>query len=548
MESRKHPSSPHRQTAADGGMAALFLGAWLVAALSLLALAAQRPAPAADGAPFGLIETYDDPIPNPSAEFGNAVGFLPGGNEFAVAARSDTLGGADPSGAVWLRQTAGGAVVHELTRTVTPTIEYFGYSLAMSGTAILVGSPHDEVAGTPKAGSAYLFDLYTGSVITSFSNPAPTANDGFGWSTAILSDTAVLVGEPYYEASVSEHDVGRAYVCVIADGACPTAIEKPNDVSGNDNAFFGYSVISLGDQFAVAAPFGGTHGYVYVFDTATDTLNYTITLATATNGDNFGSALALVNGDLLIGAQNGGPNSSNNPGAAYIYSPDGTLLKTFNNPDSTDNGAGFGAAVASDGTYVLIGAPRAAGGQGRAYLFDLATGAYIQTFQAPSPGSSDNFGSSVAVQGENFLVGAPGRNAATTGGAAYRFGVVPANFSASAKTVNATLVRPGGLLTYTLTLSNTGTVSATFALTDTLDAHVSLISAPGMAGSSTLTATGILSGNTQLTYTVTLRASQPYSGTVANTAHLSGDGTLRGLTAPLVTVVNRLWLPVVRRP
>ena len=160
-------------------------------------------------------------------------------------------------------------------------------------------------------------------------------------------------------------------------------------------------------------------------------------------------------------------------------------------------------------------------------------------------------GNSVAHLGESFLNGAPGDSAGASGaGAVYSFGPLPptpANLAGSSKTVNTTSAWAGSLITYTLTLTNSGTLAAGFALTDTLDPHVTLVSAPGLSGSGTLTATGILTGLAQLTYQLAVRTGPTFNGSLANVAQLSGDGTTRNLTAPLVTVTNHLLLPLVRR-
>ncbi|MEP7359388.1 MAG: endonuclease/exonuclease/phosphatase family protein, partial [Anaerolineales bacterium] len=126
----------------------------------------------------------------------------------------------------------------------------------------------------------------------------------------------------------------------------------------------------------------------------------------------------------------------------------------------------------------------------------------------------------------------------------------PANFSDSSKTVSATTALAGGLLTYTLAISNSGQVTATYRLTDVLDANLTLVSAPGLTGSGTLTATGLLAGHAQQTFVVTVRAAQTFSGTIHNTALLSGDGQTRSLNAPAVSVspfVYRFYLPFLIR-
>lgn len=544
-------SSP-RKTNADPADQAWVRAFFLTVGAGLLLLvgtAAWQVALVSASSPYGLLKTYPSPVAATNEEFGNAVDWLPSGNELIVGARGDRHGGASPIGAVYVLNTTTGAVTHVITNAESGANDYFGYAIAVSGTRVLIGAQLNSFGAT-NAGAAYLYDTGSGALIQTFHNPNPNTGDKFGSSVAIISDTAVLVGVPYSGTT----SIGRAYICMIIDGTCPTAIDSPSGYPGGD---FGLSVVALGDEFAVAAPldqpFSSPHGKVYVFTTTTGSLYATITLpvTTTTTGDNFGSALASVNGDILIGAQFGGSSILNTSGAAYLYQPNGTLVRSFFNPDPNDGSARFGAAVAGDGNLLFIGAPGATGtfiNEGRAYLYNSTTGVLVDTFQKASPAAGDQFGNAVAVMGENFLAGAQDDGlGATKAGAVYRFGAVPANFSGSSKTVNATAVRPGDLLTYTLMLSNSGTIAANFALTDTLDVHLSLVSAPGMSGGTILTATGVLSGLTQLNYIVTLRTSRPFSGTVANAAQLTGDGSLRNLNAPLVTVAQRLWLPVVRR-
>ena len=100
------------------------------------------------------------------------------------------------------------------------------------------------------------------------------------------------------------------------------------------------------------------------------------------------------------------------------------------------------------------------------------------------------------------------------------------NFSASSKTVNTITVTAGDLLTYTLIVSNSGNLSGTFALTDTLIAPLNLISAPGLTrNGAMLTGSGVVESHTLQTFTVTVRVNANYSGIVTNTAQFSGDGS-----------------------
>jgi len=154
-------------------------------------------------------------------------------------------------------------------------------------------------------------------------------------------------------------------------------------------------------------------------------------------------------------------------------------------------------------------------------------------------------------QGAPLATDQRGRPRPVFGGAALRcdigaFEAAP-DLSGSKKGTASLAATPGSLLTYTLVVSNSSPLTASFTLTDPLDAQVSLVSAPGLSGGRTLTGSGLLAGLAQVSYTVTVRVGQGAHGALANIARLSGDGLTRSLTAPLVAVGAHLWLPLVRR-
>jgi len=70
--------------------------------------------------------------------------------------------------------------------------DHFGYSIAISGNYVLVGSP----GANGSKGEAYLFNINTPNQWLYFLDPNGTANDSFGSSVA-LSGNDMLVGAPY---------------------------------------------------------------------------------------------------------------------------------------------------------------------------------------------------------------------------------------------------------------------------------------------------------------------------------------------------------------
>src|SRR3989442_121069 len=85
-------------------------------------------------------------------------------------------------------------------------IGWFGLSVAISGTTVVVGAP-GEATG---AGHAYVFDAASGSLIVPLTDPNPEADGHFGRSVAI-SGTTVVVGAPSETANM-QAKAGHAYV------------------------------------------------------------------------------------------------------------------------------------------------------------------------------------------------------------------------------------------------------------------------------------------------------------------------------------------------
>jgi hypothetical protein len=99
-------------------------------------------------------------------------------------------------------------------------------------------------------------------------------------------------------------------------------------------------------------------------------------------------------------------------GAVYqFHAVTGALDRTFANPDPhQDQDDRFGGSIAVAGNRLLIGAPLAGTPgllSGAAYLFDLETGALLQTFLNPTPANVDMFGYALALIGSLAVIGAP---------------------------------------------------------------------------------------------------------------------------------------------
>ena len=198
----------------------------------------------------------------------------------------------------------------KLTASDGASEDYFGESLAVSGTKVVVGSFYDDDSGN-QSGSAYVYNLDgTGEVKLTASDGA--SGDYFGASVAI-SDTHIVVGA--YDSTSGK---GAAYIYNL-DGTGEQKITA-SDGAGGDN--FGNSVAIQGDKIAVGAPYhGGGSAYVYNLD-GTGEQKITAS-AGAASGDNFGMCVAISGTKVIVGAQ-GDDDRGSNSGSAYVYNLDGT--------------------------------------------------------------------------------------------------------------------------------------------------------------------------------------------------------------------------------
>jgi hypothetical protein len=259
--------------------------------------------------------------------------------------------------------------------------------------------------------------------------PNGSADDEFGYSTAVSGDT-VVVGAPWHSVDGNLYE-GAAYVFVCSGGVWSLqATLTASDGASWD--WFGWAVAIEGDTALIAGRdhnFGA--GAVYVFDRSGDewTQEQTLTASDAGQGDQFGDSVALDGDTALVGASQHTVGSNYDQGAAYVFTLSGTswaqqaeLIAS----DGTED-AGFGSSVALSGDTALIGSPNPGGeGDGAAYVFvSSGAGWTQQTELVPEAGGDmDFFGKSVALDGDTALVGAPWQMSSgpsTTQGLVYVF-------------------------------------------------------------------------------------------------------------------------------
>ncbi len=331
-----------------------------------------------------------------------------------------------------------------------PDFDNFGTSVAVAGSTIVVGASIDSVEGGG-SGRVYVYDLGNatpGVPVQVLKNvdPEPDADapfgDWFGVSVAVTGSTVVVGAN---NDDVEGANAGRVYVYDLAGATpgVPVQVLKNADPELDADAaagdLFGTSVAVAGSRIIVGASGdsveGSNAGRVYVYDLASATPGVPVQVlknadpeldADAAAGDLFGESVALAGSMVVVGAS-GDSVEGSNAGRVYVYdlasATPGVPVQVLKNTDpelDADDPAGdrFGTAVAIAGTTVIVGASGdgvEAGDAGRVYVYDLASatpGVPVQVLKNADPELDaddpvgDLFGASVAVTGNTVIVGA----------------------------------------------------------------------------------------------------------------------------------------------
>jgi nucleoside-specific outer membrane channel protein Tsx len=389
------------------------------------------------------------------------------------------------SGTTWSQQA-------ELTASDGVAYDGFGFSVAVSGSTVVVGSPFHPYSGSGFGpGAAYVF-VQSG---TTWSQQAElTASDGaagdqFGYSVSVSGSTALVGSSLHPNSSSSGFGPGAAYV-FAQSGTMWSQQAKLTASDGAAGDQFGYSVSVSGSTALVGAAFHqvGPHiaqGAAYVFAQSGTTWSQQAEL-TASDGaanDGFGVSVAVSGSTALVGSP-GHPFSSSSgfgPGAAYVFVQSGTTWSQQAELTASDGVAGdfFGYSVALSGGTALVGAAQHKVGsnldQGAAYVFAQSGTTWSQQSEltASDGAAGDQFGYSVSVSGSTTVEGASvhqvGPNIGQ--GAAYVFGSCQVNLPGGpVSQCNSQWNQPGQLYnntSSTICAKGCGLTSLSMALTST---------------------------------------------------------------------------------
>jgi hypothetical protein len=315
-------------------------------------------------------------LTSPNAQHVGLFGFSVAINQndpiVVVGAPFETANAQSEAGNAYALDTTTGLIA-TLTSPNAQITGRFGYSVSISGTTVVVGAPFETANALPAAGHAYVFDATDGSLITTLTSPNPEVNGFFGVSVSI-SGTTLVVGA-LGETANAHSGAGHAYVFDATDGSLITTFTSSTpETNGN----FGYSVSISGTTVVVGAPTETANalsiaGHAYVFDSSTGSPIASLTSPYAQASGEFGVSVSVSCTTVVVGAP--GETANGQAGAGHAYSFDastGFLTTTLTSPNAQLT-AGFGLSVAVSGTTVVAGAPRETVGgftqAGHAYIF-----------------------------------------------------------------------------------------------------------------------------------------------------------------------------------
>jgi hypothetical protein len=385
-------------------ISALLMMAGLIAAPTSIASASLR-------TPLGdpLQQAELTPSNGTAGSFGSSVAIS--GTTAVVGAPSTDLNTGTAyvfsfSGGTWTEQA-------ELKASDAASGDNFGSSVAISGSTVVVTAPYKNSL----TGSAYVF-ARSGGI---WSQRAElTASDGaeYDWfgSSVAISGSTVVVG-----ARGKDSNTGAAYV-FVRSGPIWTEQAELTASDGAANDSLGFSIAISVDTVLIGAPFGNSGiGAAYAFDHSGSvwTERAKLTASDGAANDSFGASVAISGTTGAVGAY--GRNFGT--GAAYVFvNSDGTWSQQGElTPSDGTRNILFGRSVAvSPRSTVLVGASSKGYYHGAAYVFTESGGIWSERAElAPSDSSRlDHFGSSVALYRSIAVIGAPGHGAT---GAAYVF-------------------------------------------------------------------------------------------------------------------------------
>ncbi len=293
-------------------------------------------------------------------------------------------------------------VLVESFTSTTNRNDHTGSSAALSDTRILIGTARYDHHAEPRKGAAKLFDLQSRALVQDFLKPSPITDRNFGAAVGLSDANAIVCGHG--------HPPEGGYVVVydLESGEQIHRLQEPGEMK---NEQFGRRC-AINDLYALVSeakdsPAGGyeRQGAVHLYDLVTGKLIRTFTPPFPRRGGRFGLRVALDGRFAVITAYKIVKGISPD-GAVFVYDVDsGKLLHTFTEPV-----VAYTSGISISNGLLLVGYTfaRINGRKhtGAAAIYDLETGEMLHLLTAPGGFKNRNFGADVALNSRYALIGA----------------------------------------------------------------------------------------------------------------------------------------------
>jgi hypothetical protein len=242
----------------------------------------------------------------------------------------------------------------------------FGWSVSISEETVIVGAPYDD---SNNYGAAYIFVKgVNGWSKQQKIKYSQQPNQRFAWSVSISRNIAVI-GEPYYYYNTSnKYYYSRIHSFLRENGSWSRKGEIAQ--AYKPNSYFGYSV-SISGQNVIVGQYNSNLAYIYSIDPQGE-MTQVKQLKPPSGSIQFGYSVSISENYAIVGA-NYDDDKFSNEGSAYIYYfKDNdwffhSKIAASNNAQSDQ----FGSAVAISNDSVIVGAPNK-DGKGSSYVYSLS--------------------------------------------------------------------------------------------------------------------------------------------------------------------------------
>ena len=339
---------------------------------------------------------------------------------------------------IWTRSGATWTRVQTLTSPLLPTDDFFGDSVVIHGSYMLVGGRYtSDVDDNQGAVFAY---RWTGAAYIHVDTLRPSNNvDNIYFGSYVdMHDNYAIIAAGHLNIYGSYAAVDGYIFARTGDSFIEVLrLDPSNDEASDTNDIFDGGVVAISDDVAILGDIVGVDmiagpgvnpgkAWVYTRSGGTWAYDYMLEAGDAANPDHFGAGLGLFGDNLLVGAR--GKNAGD--GGLYYFTrlvdPGESVgfVNTVQQADLMASGAApgvpvefFSDRVEISGDYVIA----AASGIDKAYIFFNNAGTWAEQEELVGGDviAGDGFGYAVDIDGDYAVVGSPGWNG--TPGAAYVF-------------------------------------------------------------------------------------------------------------------------------